>query len=128
MLLRTYQDNIIAIIQKYISEGWILTFNFSVDYRTDYLGFIQGNLEFIDNSRWFFKEYINLQDSPTKISYSFHYQDHHKDLIFRYDNAKHKLDLGYLDHKHIDNTIIASTIPNLEQVLIEIITNYLINF
>jgi hypothetical protein len=126
MLLKDYQNDIILTIQKYVDEGWITAFNFSVDYRTDYLGFIQGNLDFIDNSSLFFKEYIDLQGSPSKISYSFHYQDHHNNLIFRYDNAKHKPDLGYLHHKHINNEIIASTIPTLEQVLMEIIQNYLI--
>ena len=125
MFLNQYQTNFLAIIQKYVEVGWIISFDFSVDSRSNYIGFIQGNLEFLDNSYLFFKEYINLQDSIEKLSYSFHYQDQDNNLIFRYDNAKHKPDLGYANHKHIKNKILPSEIPNIEQVIIEIISNYL---
>ena len=125
MLFNDYQTNIIAIIQKYTNDEWILSFNFSVDSRSDYVGFIQGNLEFSQGSRLFFKEYIDLQESIEKLSYSFHYQDCENNLIFRYDNAKHKPDLGYTKHKHIKNKIIESETPNIEQVILEIINDYL---
>ena len=125
MLFNTYQTNIITIIQKYMNDEWILSFNFSVDSRSDYVGFIQGNLEFFQGSRLFFKEYIDLQESTEKLSYSFHYQDYENNLIFRYDNAKHKPDLGYTNHKHIKNKIIKSETPNIEQVILEIINDYL---
>ena len=125
MLFNTYQTNIITIIQKYMNDEWILSFNFSVDSRSDYVGFIQGNLEFSQGSRLFFKEYIDLQESIEKLSYSFHYQDYENNLIFRYDNAKHKPDLGYTNHKHIKNKIIESETPNIEQVILEIINDYL---
>ncbi|MFN9170638.1 MAG: DUF6516 family protein, partial [Dolichospermum sp.] len=52
--------------------------------------------EFSRGSRLFFKEYIDLQESLEKLSYSFHYQDNENNLIFRYDNAKHKLTTEYL--------------------------------
>jgi len=125
MFLNQYQTNFINIIQKYVKAGWIISFDFSVDSRSSYIGFIQGNLEFLDNSYLFFKEYINLQDSIEKLSYSFHYQDQDNSLIFRYDNAKHKPDLGYANHKHIKDKVVPSEIPNIEQVIIEIISNYL---
>ncbi len=41
------------------------------------------------------------------------------------NNAKHKPDLGYTDHKHIKNKIIPSQIPDIEQVILEIINDYL---
>jgi hypothetical protein len=84
-----------------VNNGWILSFSFSVDSRSNYIGFIQGNLEFLQGSRLFFKEYVDLQESVEKLSYSFHYQNYKNNLIFRYDNAKHKPDLGYTNHKHI---------------------------
>jgi hypothetical protein len=74
MLLNNYQANIISTIQKYVNNGWILSFTFSVDPRSDYVGFIQGSLEFLQGSRLFFKEYVDLQESIEKLSYSFHYQ------------------------------------------------------
>ena len=125
MFLNQYQTNFVAIIQKYVEIGWIISFDFSVDSRSNYIGFIQGNLEFLDNSFLFFKEYIDLQDFIEKLSYSFHYQDQDNSLIFRYDNAKHKPDLGYANHKHIKDKIVPSAIPNIEQVIIEIIRDHL---
>lgn len=44
-------------------------------------------LEFLQCSRIFFREYVDLQESIEKLSYSFHYQDRENNLIFRYDNA-----------------------------------------
>ena len=125
MLLNQYQTNFLNIIQKYVNSGWIISFDFAVDARSSYIGFIQGNLEFLDNSHLFFKEYINLQDTLEKLSYSFHYQDPDNNLIFRYDNAKHKPDLGYVNHKHIQEKIIPSAIPDIEQVITEIIRDHL---
>ena len=125
MLLNTYQNNIVSIIQKYVDNGYILSFNFSVDARSNYIGFIQGSLEFIQGSRLFFREYVDLQESIEKLSYSFHYQDQENNLIFRYDNAQHKPDLGYVEHKHIRDKIIPSKIPDIEQVILEIIDEYL---
>ena len=125
MLLNNYQSNIISIIQKYVNDGWILSFSFSVDPRSDYVGFIQGSLEFLQGSRLFFKEYVDLQESIEKLSYSFHYQDSDNNLIFRYDNANHQPRLDYIDHKHIKDKILSSEIPDIEQVILEIITDYL---
>ena len=125
MLLNNYQANIIATIQKYVNDGWIRSFTFSVDPRSDYVGFIQGSLEFLQGSYLFFREYVDLQESIEKLSYSFHYQAPDNNLIFRYDNANHKPKLDYTDHKHIKDKIIPSEIPDIEQVILEIITNYL---
>jgi hypothetical protein len=125
MLLSDYQFKLQTIIQKYVAEGVILSFTFSVDTRSIYLGFIQGKLDFIDASILFFKEYIDLQLSIDKLAYSFHYQDSENNLIFRYDNAKHKPDLGFSDHKHIKDKIVSSSVPDLEKVILEITTEYL---
>ncbi|WP_222620605.1 DUF6516 family protein [Sphaerospermopsis sp. LEGE 00249] len=85
MSLNNYQADILVVIQKYLNQGWIISFNFSLDARSNYVGFIQVNLDFLRGSRLFFKEYIDLQESLEKLSYSFHYQDNENNLIFRYD-------------------------------------------
>lgn len=125
MLVKEYQTKILSIIQQYIDDEWVLSYDFSVDSRSNYLAFVQGKLEFRDGSSLFFKEFIDLEETIEKISYSFHYQDQENKLIFRYDNAKHKPDLGYSDHKHINKKIIPSVIPEIEEIIIEIIDNYL---
>jgi len=125
MLLNDYQFHLQTIIQKYVVNGVVLSFTFSVDNRSIYLGFIQGRLDFIDGSILFFKEYVDLQLYIDKLAYSFHYQDATNNLIFRYDNAKHKPDLGFSDHKHIKDKIISSSVPDLETVILEITQEYL---
>lgn len=125
MLVKEYQAKILKIIQEYIDNEWVLSYDFSVDSRSNYLAFVQGKLEFRDGTSLFFKEFIDLQETIEKISYSFHYQDGENKLIFRYDNAKHKPDLGYSNHKHINNKIIPSAIPEIKEIIIEIIDNYL---
>lgn len=125
MLVKDYQAQLLAIIQKQIENEWILAYDFAVDTRSNYLAFIQGKLEFRDGSCLFFKEFVDLQETLEKLSYSFHYQNRENNLIFRYDNAKHKPDLGYSNHKHIKQKIIPSTIPKLDEIITEIIDNYL---
>ncbi len=56
--------------------------------------------------------------------YSFHYQDAHATLRLRVDNADHKPALGFHDHKHTSEEILPSTIPNLQEVLNEIVNTY----
>jgi hypothetical protein len=59
-----------------------------------------------------------------KKTYSFHYQDRYSQLLFRYDNALHKPALGFDDHKHIGSEILPAEVPNLRDILGEIITGY----
>jgi len=125
MLLSDYEFNLQTIIKKYVANGVVLSFTFSVDNRSIYLGFIQGRLDFIDGSVLFFKEYVDVQLSIDKLAYSFHYQDSVNNLIFRYDNAKHKPDLGFSDHKHIKDKIISSSVPDLETIILETTQEYL---
>lgn len=85
-----YQGNLLCLIQEYIDEEWILSYNFSVDILSNYLAFIQGKLEFRRENK----------------------------LIFCYDNAKHKPDWGYSNHKHINNQIIPSVVPEIEEIIL----------
>ena len=65
MLLNTYQNNIVSIIQKYVDNGYIMSFNFSVDTKSNYIGFIQGSLEFLQGSQLFL-ENMSIYKNPLK--------------------------------------------------------------
>lgn len=117
MLVKDYQAKLLGIIQNYLDSRIVITYNFSVDSRSSYIALIQGKLELKDGSHLFFKEFIDLQEYLEKLSYSFHYQDQENNIIFRYDNAKHKPDLGYSHHKHINNQIIPSIIPEFQAII-----------
>ena len=56
------------------------------------------------------------------MSYGYQYQDREGNLIFRYDNAKHRPDLGYEAHKHLaDGSISAAALPDIFDLVDEIL-------
>ncbi|MCP4400486.1 MAG: hypothetical protein GY801_24685 [bacterium] len=83
-----------------------------------------GILVFLDGSTLFLKEYLDLRYRLDKKMYSCHYRDERVQLRFRYDNAAHKPALGFHEHKHTPQGIISSTVPNLQDVLNEIVKTY----
>ena len=55
-------------------------------------------------------------------SYAYQYQSEEGQLIFRYDNARHKPDLGFMDHKHLsDGSIMQCDVPDISDVVDEVI-------
>ncbi len=59
-----------------------------------------------------------------KISYAYQYHNEDEKLIFRYDNARHKPNLGFVDHKHLsDGTIVSCPMPDIADVVDEVIAN-----
>ena len=93
----------------------------SVDDRGEVL-FIRANVYFIDNSLLHFRELWVGQGKRQKKAYTYHYQDASGELIFRYDNAPHYLELPTApSHKHIrEKNVIAAEAPDLFQILKEI--------
>ena len=125
MLLTEYLTDINQTIAAYIQTGLIVSSDVISDIRTDNIGLLKGVISFWDGSTLFFKEYLDLRYHLDKKTYSFHYQDDRAVLRLRYDNADHKPDLGVKDHKHTPGDIRSATIPNLYDVLGEIVNTYL---
>ena len=125
MLLTEYLTDIHNTIAEYTQTGFIVSSDVISDVRTEHIGLLKGVIGFLDGSTLFFKEYLNLRYRLDKKMYSFHYQDAQATLRFRYDNADHKPALGFHDHKHTPGKIRSATIPNLQDVLDEIVSTYL---
>jgi len=93
------------------------------DERTKYIGLVKGALTFGDGSKLHFKEFIDTEAGIAKYKYGYHYQKGDS-LIFRYDNHPYpaKKDIPSY-HKHVSNeeNIIPASIPDLEDVLKEVI-------
>lgn len=121
MLLTEYLSGLTDSIAGYAGTGLILSSEFAVDSRTDKIGLIKGTVAFLDGSKLFFSEYLDLRYKTRKLSYVFHYQDTGNTMIFRYDNAAHRPALPFADHKHSGNYVRQSEIPELSSVLREII-------
>jgi len=55
------------------------------------------------------------------LSYRYHYQSSDGTVIFRYDNTPHHPELKtHPDHKHVEEIVIESVRPNIEEVLNEV--------
>ena len=56
------------------------------------------------------------------MSYAYQYQDSEGNLIFRYDNAKHRPELRIESHKHLaDGSISGASLPDIFDLVDEIL-------
>ncbi|NQU73900.1 MAG: hypothetical protein HQ547_04230 [Candidatus Omnitrophica bacterium] len=122
MLLTEYLSDVTKAIDEYSRTGLILSSELKTDARTEKIGLIKGSFVFINESKLFFTEYLDLRYKIEKLAYSLHYQDKNGELIFRYDNAAHKPDHSFKSHKHVEGAILETDIPNLKEVMEEILS------
>jgi hypothetical protein len=89
------------------------------DGRTVYL---KGTIAFIDMSTLEISIFATATRGKLIVDkYRFHYMDNKSRLIFRYDNAPHHGELSnFPHHKHLPDRTIASTQPDLMDILNEI--------
>ena len=84
------------------------------------IGFISGKIIFTDDFMLSFMELKNTTKNH-KNKYNYHFMDNLNNLIFRYDNAEYHRDIStFPHHKHIPQTILPASEPELINVLIEI--------
>lgn len=122
MLLTEYFAKLVKGIEEYSKTNLIIDTDLHIDCRTEKIGIIKGVITFIDDSKLFFTEYLDVRYKIKKLTYSFHFQKKDGKLIFRYDNADHKPRLNFNSHKHISSGEIAqSGIPELSDILEEVI-------
>ncbi|MGL4378217.1 MAG: toxin-antitoxin system TumE family protein [Microcoleaceae cyanobacterium] len=103
----------------------VIDFQLHPEYRTDFEGFVKGEITFKDGSLLYFREFVDAEMIIDRKMYSYQYMDASKCLIFRYDNADHKPQLNLPNlphHKHeeCEEHIVASSAPTLAEVLQEI--------
>jgi len=122
MFLAEYLSVLTAQVDEYSRTGLITSSEIKADFRTEKIGVIRGVIEFIDESKLFLTEYVDLRYKLDKLTYAYHYQDKNSQLIFRYDNALHKPRFDFKDHKHLKDNTISCHIPELREVLEEILS------
>jgi hypothetical protein len=99
--------------------------DFNDSKQSTYVGFIRGNIYFVDGSILHFREYVDAEMKVERLMYSYHYMNATKTLVFRYDDADHHRELNLPTHPHhkhegSEENVIASTAPTLAEVLAEI--------
>lgn len=122
MLIENYFERIRTLLKN---SPIIKTFEFQTEKRTENLGLIRGNVTFIDGSRLYIREFVEIEISIDRGKYSYQYINQNGHLIFRYDNAPHhqKLNLPSFPHHKYDrdeDRSITSKAPFLEKVFQEI--------
>lgn len=93
------------------------------DKRSTYIGFIRGEIFFLDGSRLHVREFANVERGIHRYTYAYHYQDADGSLVFRYDNTAHFPNLPtFPHHKHVgsETHVIPSEATDLFSVLAEI--------
>lgn len=97
--------------------------NLTLDKRVPQAALIRGELTFIDGSRLYFRELIEMRNVIVRHMYSYHYQDDEGVLIFRYDDTRHHPDVDtFPHHKHhrAEDNVLATDPPDMESVIREI--------
>jgi len=122
MFLAEYLSVLTSQVAECSRTGLIIFSEIKTDLRTEKIGVITGVIEFLDESKLFLTEYVDLRYRLDKLTYRYHYQDKNGELIFRYDNALHKPRRPSKEHKHVKGGLISCGAPELREVLEEILS------
>jgi hypothetical protein len=122
MSLRSYLQAFHHAVDKINDYGFAESIDIRQEIRAAKQAVINANIVLVDGSVLNIKEFFDAKYKVEKITYAYQYQDKKGKLIFRYDNARHKPELGFDDHKHLaDGTIIQSSPPDISHVVDEVI-------
>lgn len=121
-MIQAYFDQLKRVVDSYAAASFVLDAQVSFELRPGDQGYVVGAVLFQDQSILHFREYLDAAGGRvSKLTYSCHYQHADMQLIFRYDNARHRPALPMLEHKHTANSIAVCPAPTLEAVLTEIV-------
>ena len=122
MLLNEYLALFRKALEKIEQYGFSDSIEIKEEIRANKQAVLNARVVLIDNSVLYIKEYIDARYGIERMSYGYQYQDREGNLIFRYDNAKHRPDLGYEAHKHLaDGSISAAALPDIFDLVDEIL-------
>jgi Family of unknown function (DUF6516) len=101
----------------------VSTTQVTYDKRSIDIGFIRGEVYFLDGSCLHIREFVNVANGVDRYTYSYHYRRADNALVFRYDNAPHYPELSnFPHHKHeqAELNVISAQLPDIGLVLQEI--------
>ena len=121
MTIQAYLNRISQLAEQYAAADFVQTVELNLEPRREQQSYITGSIIFQDESALYFKKYLDyFEGAVDKLMYSYHYQSGANRLIFRYDNARHKPELSFVEHKHQDDEILPAPPPDLADILLEI--------
>jgi len=85
-------------------------------------GYIEGQVTFINNSRFVFFEFLRQTAAEVeRDKYRYHFMNSDDQLIFRYDNAPHHPEIAtFPHHKHVPMGLLENAAPSFIDVFTEI--------
>ncbi len=117
-MINKYFEKIERILSGF--NDIILSQTIKKRFYNDTQGLISGEVEFFDESILSFLELKNTEQINKK-KYKYHYMNHKKTMIFRYDNSKHHFNIkSFPHHKHLPDKIESCDEPALIDILLEI--------
>ena len=120
-MIQAYFNQVKSIVDQYAVTRFVLDANVSFETRPGEQGYLTGSITFLDGSVLHFREFLDaVKETVDKLMYTYHYQDAGNQLIFRYDNARHRPSPRSLEHKHISGQLLETPAPTLDEVLAEI--------
>lgn len=130
MTIDEYCQAISTICDRTATLPHVLTCEYTLEKRPPDQAYIHGRIEWMNGSELHWMEYCDREGSTVKkLRYSYHLQDKIHALVFRYDNAAHKPQLPFKEHKHSatsdgSQTIFKADAPTLGEVIEETIAWY----
>lgn len=103
MTLRDYLGSFHSAVGRIDDYGFAESVDINEEIRASKQAVTKVRIVLVDRSVLQIKEYIDAKYKIEKISYAYQYHDEEGKLIFRYDNARHKPGLGFIDHKHLND-------------------------
>jgi hypothetical protein len=122
MLLNEYLALFRNALEKIEKYGYSDSIEIREEIRANKQAVLNAKVVLIDNSVLYIKEYIDARYGIERLSYAYQYQDREGNLIFRYDNAKHRPELRFKEHKHLANgTISAAALLDIYELVDEVL-------
>lgn len=120
-MIQHYFEQIRACVDLYAATDFVLSASVNCEVRPGAQGYLNGAVIFVDGSVLHFTEFLDeVHKQVEKVMYTYHYQDSDRQLVFRYDNARHRPPLPLREHKHTPEQTMVSPAPLLAEVLAEI--------
>jgi len=121
MSLRDYLAAFHRAIGRIDDFGFAESIDMKQEIRAGKQAVIKSTIVLVNGSVLHIKEYIDARQKVERTDYAYQYQDKTGRLIFRYDNARHRPELEYRDHKHLaDGSIVPSSMPRITDVVDEV--------
>ena len=93
------------------------------DKRSSYVGFIRGNIYFLDGSLLHLREFVNVQHGVERYMYVYQYQSPTDVFVFRYDNTPYFPTLPTFPHHRYagsETNVMAAWPPDLPTLFAEV--------